>query len=302
MFNNIIGNDENKTLLNNTIKQNNISHSYMFVGTEGIGKFLFAKEFAKAVLCTGIENKPCNTCKSCETFENMNNPDIVIIDEKDESIKTNTIKELVGSVLEKPIQSSKKVYIINNSENMTKEAQNSLLKTLEEPPDYVCFILVTKNENLLLNTIRSRCIKIPFKKLTKDEIKQYFQRNNENVDEEIIDAFNGSIGIAIKLKDKKETYNKINLALDKIENLNELQILKLKDDIFTDKDDVQSILEYINTIFYKKLLSNLSNSYKYQKCIEIIEETKKRLNRNSNYDMTIDNCLLEIERSLNSNG
>lgn len=302
MFNNIIGNDENKTLLNNTIKQNNISHSYMFVGTEGIGKFLFAKEFAKAVLCTSIENKPCNTCKSCETFENMNNPDIVIIDEKDESIKTNTIKELVGSVLEKPIQSSKKVYIINNSENMTKEAQNSLLKTLEEPPDYVCFILVTKNENLLLNTIRSRCIKIPFKKLTKDEIKQYFQSNNENVDEEIIDAFNGSIGIAIKLKDKKETYNKINIVLNKIENLNELQILKLKDDIFTDKDDVQSILEYINTIFYKKLLSNLSNSYKYQKCIEIIEETKKRLNGNSNYDMTIDNCLLEIERSLNSNG
>src|SRR5699024_1179149 len=121
-----------------------------FSGISGIGKFMFAKEFAKAILCTANEEKPCNNCKSCESFDNLNNPDVIIIDEKENSIKTEQIKELTNNVLEKPIQSNRKIYIINNSENMTKEAQNSLLKTLEEPPQYITIILITNNENLLL--------------------------------------------------------------------------------------------------------------------------------------------------------
>ena len=105
MFENIIGNNENKKILSKSILTNSVSHSYIFSGISGIGKFLFAKEFAKAILCTG-EPKPCNICKSCESIENGNNPDLVIIDEQANSIKTEQIKELTSDVLEKPIKGS----------------------------------------------------------------------------------------------------------------------------------------------------------------------------------------------------
>lgn len=304
MFNSIIGNKENKNILKKIIQSGNISHSYIFSGISGIGKFLFAKEFAKAIICleSDSENKPCNRCKTCESFENSNNPDVIIIDEED-SIKTEQIKNLTNNVLEKPIQSNKKIYIINNSENMTKEAQNSLLKTLEEPPEYVVIILITANENLLLNTIKSRCIKIPFEPLSNNEIKEYLSAHSESITtDNMIKAFGGSIEKAIKLKDKEETYEKVAEIFKSIENLNELQLLSIKDTIFKDKDEVYSILDYINTIFYDKIISNIENTNVYEKCIEIVEETKLRLKKNSNYDMTIDNCLFGIERSLRQNG
>ena len=302
MFNNIIGNETNKQILKNIVENNNISHSYIFSGISGIGKFMFAKEFAKAILCTANEEKPCNNCKSCESFDNLNNPDVIIIDEKENSIKTEQIKELTNNVLEKPIQSNRKIYIINNSENMTKEAQNSLLKTLEEPPQYITIILITNNENLLLNTIKSRCIKIPFNKLSDDEIKKYFQNNLEIIDNNMINACGGSIEKALILKDKKEMFSKIDEIFKNIENMDELQILSIKDTIFKDKDDVFYILDYINTIFYDKMLKNIYHAEKYEKCIKIIEDTKLRLKKNNNYDMAIDNCLFTIERRLEENG
>lgn len=302
MFNDIIGNDENKKKLEYIVKNNNISHSYIFSGISGIGKFMFAKEFAKAILCLNNEKKPCNNCRACKSFENNNNPDIIIIDEQDESIKTEQIKELVKNVLEKPIQGDKKIYIINNSENMTREAQNSLLKTLEEPPEYVIVILITSNENLLLNTIKSRCIKIQFQNLSDEEIKQYFRMANQVIDDSIIKIFGGSIEKALKLKDNLDTYKNIKNIFKNIENLSGLQILNLKETIFKEKDEIFPILDYINTIFFDKILENIKTANKYQKCIEIIEESKLRLKRNSNYDMTIDNLLLTLERSLKNNG
>ena len=171
MFNNIIGNEKNKELLNNIIKNSSSSHSFMFVGKESIGKLLFAKEFAKALLCSEGNTKPCNKCKSCIEFDSHNNPDFNIIEPEGKYIKIDIIRELVKKVYEKPIISTKKVYIINDSGCMTKEAQNSLLKTLEEPPEYVTIILITSNDNMFLPTIKSRCTKIMFNKLTDKEIK-----------------------------------------------------------------------------------------------------------------------------------
>ena len=100
MFNNLIGNDNNKITLSSLVNKENISHSYIFSGIEGIGKFLFAKEFAKAILC-GNDVKLCNTCQSCENFENGNHPDICIIDNGNESIKTELIKELTNNVFKR---------------------------------------------------------------------------------------------------------------------------------------------------------------------------------------------------------
>lgn len=296
MFNNIIGNTNNKNILQNSIKNDKISHSYIFSGPKGIGKMLFAKEFAKAILCDNIENKPCNHCKACIEFENANHPDIYIIDEQDETIKTETMKNLTKDILEKPLENKKKIYIINNSENMTREAQNTLLKTLEEPPQYIVIILITANTNLMLNTIKSRCINIIFNKLTNEELKKYFK---DNITEEVLNFSEGSISKALKIKENEDTYKQINNEIKRIEQLNELEILKLKSIISTKKEDIEEILEYINLIFYNVIINNPTTAIKYNNCIKIIEDTKKRLKRNGNYDMTIDNCLLSIWEEIN---
>lgn len=189
-FENLIGNEEIKQLLEDTIRQKNISHSYIFSGPRGIGKYEFAKQFAKMILCTA-DSKPCNECKSCIEFENSNNPDISIINPDGNSIKIEQIRNLISKSSEKPIISSKKVYIINDSDTMTKEAQNSLLKTLEEPPTYLTIILITSNENKLINTIRSRCTKIKFNQIQDDILRKYLEKNYNinNIDKETLKLF-----------------------------------------------------------------------------------------------------------------
>lgn len=297
MFNNILGNEEAKKILENTIKTQNISHSYMFIGQNGIGKFMIAKEFAKAILCQG-EQKPCNTCESCIKFNGENNPDIQIIDEIEEkSIKTETIKEMVKGVYEKPIEGSRKVYIINDSQKMTKEAQNSLLKTLEEPPEYVVIILITENENLLLNTIKSRCTKIKFNPLKDNEIIKILKEKYDykEVTENMLEIAGGSVTQALSVQGKEKTFNEIKTIFSNLEKINIIDLLNKKDLVFKDKDYIYEILDYINIILFNKIKENI----KYTNCIKIVEETKDRLKKNSNYDMTIDNLLLKVWEEIN---
>lgn len=292
MFSNILGNENNKKILETSIKTGNISHSYMFIGKDGIGKFMFAKEFAKAILCIG-EEKPCNKCEACISFNGENNPDITIIDEEEKSIKTETIKEMVKGVYEKPIKSSKKVYIINDSEKMTKEAQNSLLKTLEEPPEYVVIILITENENLLLNTIKSRCTKIKFNSLSNNQIRQIL--NESNLSETVLELAEGSASKALTAQGKEEIFNSVKDTFSNLEKISIIDLLNKKDVIFKDKESIEEILNYINIILFNKTKENT----KYIDCISIVEETKDRLKKNSNYDMSIDNLLLKIWEAVN---
>lgn len=292
MFSNILGNENNKKILETSIKTGNISHSYMFIGKDGIGKFMFAKEFAKAILCIG-EEKPCNKCEACISFNGENNPDITIIDEEEKSIKTETIKEMVKGVYEKPIKSSKKVYIINDSQKMTKEAQNSLLKTLEEPPEYVVIILITENENLLLNTIKSRCTKIKFNSLSNNQIRQIL--NESNLSETVLELAEGSASKALTAQGKEEIFNSIKETFSNLEKINIIDLLNKKDVIFKDKESIEEILNYLNIILFNKTKENT----KYINCISIVEETKDRLKKNSNYDMSIDNLLLKIWEAIN---
>ena len=144
MFEKIIGNDKIKKEIEKSVKETKTSHSYLFIGTEGIGKKLIAKEFAKMLLCLN-ENKYCNNCKSCIEFNSNNNPDFLYIEPKENSLKIEQIRELQKKIQEKPIISTNKVYIINDADKMTQEAQNCLLKTLEEPPDYATIILIGAN-------------------------------------------------------------------------------------------------------------------------------------------------------------
>lgn len=296
IFNNIIGNEKNKELLINIIKENKVSNAYMFIGQDSIGKLLFAKEFAKAILCIN-EATPCNKCKSCIEFDTSNNPDFSILEPDGNSIKIEQIRELTKAVYEKPIVSDRKVYIIDNSNLMTKEAQNSLLKTLEEPPEYVTIILISSNENLFLPTIKSRCTKIFFNKLKNEELKQILKEkyNYINIPEIVLRIASGSVKRAVELKDKEKEYENIQKVFSNLENTNIIDLINSKEELFKDKDEVNKILEYINLIFFDKIKTNI----KYIECMKIIEDTKDRLKKNSNFDMTIDNLMITVWEEIN---
>lgn len=296
MFNDIIGNKQIKEMLMKTVEQNTVSNSYLFIGIDGIGKKLIATEFAKMLLCMG-EEKYCNKCKSCIEFNSKNNPDFLYIEPEGSSIKIEQIRYLQNKIQEKPIISSKKVYIINDANLMTVEAQNCLLKTLEEPPEYAIIILVGNNENSFLATIKSRCVIMHFKALENAEIKKFLEEKlgEKNLDANPFDIFQGSIGKAIILKDKKEDYRNINELLENIEKRDIIDIVKLAELLYKAKDDIFDILDYINVV----LLRRSKKNYLYANCINIVEKTKVRLKRNANYDMCIDYMLFNIWEEVN---
>ena len=290
MFENILGNDKIKELLEASIKNNKASHSYLFVGMSGIGKKMIAKEFAKAILCLK-ENKYCNKCKSCIEFDSNNNPDFFCLEPDGNSIKIDMIRELQKNIQEKPIISSRKVYIINDADKMTKDAQNCLLKTLEEPPEFASIILVGENENEFLATIKSRCMILHFNPIDDEQMKDYLIKNyNMQVSSNQLDLFQGSIGKAISLKDKEDTYLKIEELIENMENKNIIDIVKQAEILYKSKDEIYEMLDYINIILLKKAKMD----ERYTNCIQIVENTKRRLNQNANYDMSIDNMLFNM--------
>lgn len=295
MFEQIIGNEKIQELLKNAIKNNKASHSYLFIGTEGIGKKLIAQEFSKALLCLG-ESKYCDKCKSCIEFNSQNNPDFNIIEPDGNSIKIEQIREIQRKVAEKPIISSKKIYIINDSDKMTTEAQNCLLKTLEEPPEYITIILIGTNENAFLSTIKSRCTIIHFQDIPEDKIQKYLSEK-EGIhiqDPYILKAFGGSIGKAIQLQDKQEQYTQIRQILVSLKNMDIIEIFQKSQILYESKEEITNLLQYINTI----LLELVKQDYRYTNCIQIVENTKKRLQSNANYDMSIDNMLLQMKEEI----
>ncbi|MCI8411676.1 MAG: DNA polymerase III subunit delta' [Clostridia bacterium] len=296
MFENIIGNSKIKQVLLNSVENNKTSHSYLFVGIEGIGKKMIATELAKMLLCLD-EKKYCNKCKSCIEFNSNNNPDFLCIEPDGNSIKIEQIRYIQKKIQEKPIISNRKVYIINDADKMTGEAQNCLLKTLEEPPEYATIILIGANENAFLTTIKSRCMIIHFNRIENDEIKRYLEENYNmyNISQNMLETFQGSIGKAKVLKDKQEQYSNIEDIINNLEKKDIIDIIQMADMIYKSKDEIFEILDYINII----LLKMAKMRYKYTECINIVENTKKRLKQNANYDMCIDNMLFNIWEEVN---
>lgn len=282
MFSDIIGNDKLKKELIHSVEINKTSHSYLFIGTEGIGKKLIAEEFAKMLLAV----------KDTE-----NSPDFSIIEPDGNSIKIEQIREFQKKVSEKPIISNKKVYIINDSDKMTVEAQNCLLKTLEEPPEFVTIILIGSNENSFLSTIKSRCMILHFEKISDEQIQKYLQDNHQTeINSKImLEACQGSIGKALEIKDKQELYQNTEQVVNSLERKDKIDILNMSDFIYKSKDDKLEILNYMNVLFIN--LAKINS--KYADYIAIVEETKRRLQTNANYDMCIDNLLLSLWENVN---
>ena len=299
-FYNIIGNEKNKIFLERIINANNIVHSYMFEGIEGIGKSIFAREFAKMILCIGEDKVNCNTCKSCIEFNSSNNPDFIQIEPDGKIIKIEQIRQMQEKILEKPIISNKKVYVIKDADLMTKEAQNCLLKTLEEPPAYIVIILVLSNESKILNTVKSRCMRINFEGINEENLRRYASNNFEDTTglENIIKNCNGSISRLIEIKENFSEYEQVEILIDKFKKGNILDILGVEDVLYKNKDMIEGILDYMTSIFYK---GAVNGNMRFVNAIKEVEIAKQRLKQNSNYDMTMDHLVFRIWEEINEN-
>lgn len=293
-FQNLIGNEKIKQELEKAIHEKKIVNSYLWVGTKGIGKSAFAKAFAKSLLCQTGE--PNCTCDSCIKFDSNNHPDFLSVEPEGKTIKIEQIRTMQEKVYEKPILGERKVYIIDDAEKMGTEAQNCLLKTLEEPPAYAVILLLTSNESALLLTIKSRCLKIPFEKIPDETLKSYLLQNGfPKVTEEMLRLYDGSIGKAIELKEKQEEYDSMIEVVKQIEGTSLLDYMKLAETFGKNKEDIQELLAYLIVLFYQKTKEDL----RYRKVIELVEQAKIRLSRNANFDMTVDQMLLKMWEEMN---
>ena len=204
------------------------------------------------------------------------------------------------SVLEKPIESSKKVYIIDNCHLMTKEAQNCILKTLEEPQEYIVIIMISSNENSILPTVKSRCTKIFFKQLDDSEIFKYIGNNYEGtlLESDLIKLCGGSISKADFIK-KIDILNQVKDYINNVENTNKLHFMQ-GNQLFNDnKEDINLILEYIYILLFQAVEKNIRGINGYINSMKIVEKTKYKLLNSNNYDMTIDNMLINIWEEIN---
>ncbi len=259
-----MNNQEIERLLKKTVQNNKILHSYMFIGSKFTQKENIALKYAKEILCIDKNNVPCEKCKSCLEINNNNHPDFkqLQLEDDEKSIKIEQIRQMQEDVIKKPIVSDRKVYIIEDSDKMTVGAQNCLLKTLEEPPQYVTIILLVDNENAILNTIKSRCTKIIFTEESKNNMTE----------------------------EQKKLYNELEEIFGNISRYKTLDVLNKLDILYKSEKNINEILDYINVILYKNITQDKRNiDY-----INYVEETKQRLKANANYNMCIDNLLIKI--------
>lgn len=277
MFENIVGHKKQKEILSKSITSGNISHAYLFFGNSGIGKFEFACEFAKQILKTdNLDNHP-----DFKVISKMSDKKDILV----EQIR----KELIDNVYIVPAAGDRKVYIINDAESLNIASQNTLLKTLEEPPKYITIILVSSNISAFLTTILSRVTQIPFEGISKDELKQYiYEKYNVTFSDTILEYINGSIGKAEDIINNKllDKFNAVDELYSYLNALNTIKVMKYSSNINFALDD---LLDYLEYVLYK------NNKYE---CVKIVENAKNRLKFNGNYDIIIDSMLLRLIDSI----
>ncbi len=204
-FEEIIGQDDAKRLLKNAVKTGNHSHAYIFSGENGTGKKMLADAFALMLQCENPGEDACLECHSCKQTLSRNNPDIIYVtrEEGKSNLGVDVVREqIVNDVDIKPFNGKYKIYIVDEAEKMNQQAQNALLKTIEEPPEYAVIILLTANHNAFLQTILSRCVLIQMKPVATESIKQILEKKYEVVDYQanMVATFaQGNIGKAIAL-------------------------------------------------------------------------------------------------------
>ena len=203
-FKDVVGHKDILNYIRNAVTETKVSHAYILNGERGSGKKMLANLFATTLLCEKQGPDPCNACHSCHQAESGNHPDIIrVTHEKPNTISVDDIRRQVNEDIQiKPYQGPYKIYIIAEADLMTVQAQNALLKTIEEPPAYAVIFLLTENAEALLPTITSRCVMLKLRNIKDTLIRKYLMETMHVPDykADMCTAFaQGNMGRAIML-------------------------------------------------------------------------------------------------------
>lgn len=253
----LVGQEHIKNALSNAIALNKISHAYLFTGPRGTGKTSTARIFAKSLNCkNGPTVSPCGECESCVDITNAVPMDVIEIDAASNR-KVEDTQNILEKILYAPVYGKYKIYIIDEVHMLSNTAFNSLLKTLEEPPENVIFILATTEVHKVLDTIKSRCQRFDFRRITTDDIVKHLRYIS---DKESINITDDALFTIAK--------NSAGGMRDSIALLDQLSILGGKDAITT--EDINKLLGRISFDVLNKLSDFILDS-KPQDAVEILE-------------------------------
>ena len=326
-FTDIIGQEQIKEHLRGAISTNKVSHAYIINGERSSGKEFIARVFAMALQCEKGEVEPCGECHSCKQALSNNQPDIIYVShEKPNTISVEDIRtQINGDIDVKPYSSPRKIYIMNEGEKMTVQAQNALLKTLEEPPEYAVILILTTQVEALLPTIISRCVVLNMKPVSDALVKKYLMEELAVPDYKanICVAFaRGNIGKA-KLLASSEEFEKVkDEAITLVKYINDMEIneiVKAIKKISEYKFDVNDYLDIlsvwyrdvllfkatkdVNSLIFKEEIqqimrvSDRSTYEGIETIVGALQQAKRRLEANVNFDLTMELLLLTIKEN-----
>jgi DNA polymerase-3 subunit delta' len=324
-FNDIVGQEQIKEHLMNVLAAGKVSHAYILNGEKSSGKEFIARVFAMALQCEKGGNNPCQECHSCRQALSYNQPDIIYVShEKPNTISVDDIRTQVNNdVAIKPYSSPHKVYIINEAEKMTPQAQNAILKTLEEPPEYAVIMLLTTNVNALLPTILSRCVVLNMKPVSDDKVREFLMKEMQIPDykAEVCVAFaRGNIGKAKALASSEDFEHVKSEALSLLKYIQDMEIYEIVTAIKKINDyklDISDYMDIISIWYRDVLLFKATNDVNHlvfreeitalrkvagrssyegiEEVIKALDTAKKRLDANVNFDLTMELLLLTIK-------
>lgn len=326
-FDEIVGRQDLVEHLKNAMKMDKVSHAYIFSGEKGAGKKMLARVFAKALQCQGDGEEPCGECLSCRQADSRNHPDIMeVIHDKPNSISVDDIRDqVVSDVQVRPYSSKYKIYIIPDGEKMTVQAQNALLKTIEEPPEYVIVMILTSSTSSLLPTILSRCVLLNVKPVSDEQVKDYLMEHVKVPDyqADICVAFaQGNIGKAVRLA-SSEHFAEIKMAaihlVTHIKQMDVSEISAAVKAVSEFKMDIRDYLDILavwyrdvlyfkatndaNGIIFKDNLRSIQEQTKrssyegIEQILEGLHKAKMRLTANVNFELTMELLFLLIKEN-----
>lgn len=326
-FQDIVGQEQIKEHLGNALSTGKVSHAYIINGEKNAGKEFIAKVFAMALQCEKGEQEPCQECRSCRQALSGNHPDIIrVVHEKPNTIGVDDIRSQVNNdVAIKPYSGAYKVYIINEAEKMTAQAQNAILKTLEEPPSYAVLILLTANLNALLPTILSRCVVLNMKPVSDELVKRYLMEQLQVPDykAEVCVAFaRGNVGKAKALASSEDFENVKAEALSLLKYIQDMELNEIIAAIKKITEFKLEISDYLDifAVWYRDVLlfkaTNDVNHLIFREEIQSIRKTaqrssyegietviraldtaKKRLEANVNFELVMELLILTVREN-----
>lgn len=326
-FKDIIGHEQIIEHLQNAITMDKVSHAYIINGPDKSGKMMLAEAFAAALQCEKGGPEPCMECHSCKQAAGKNQPDIIYVrHQKPGTISVDDIRTQVNQdIMIKPYSSRHKIYIIDEAEKMNVQAQNALLKTIEEPPAYAILILLTTNADALLPTILSRCVTLNIKAVADEKIKQFLMSNYQIPDYQakVCVAFaQGNVGKAILLASSEDFNELKNAALQLIKRLSDIDLYEMAAAVKQINEYKLQINDYfdlmmiwyrdvllfkatkdVNRLIFKDEVYDIKrqaerSSYSgIETILEALHKAQVRLNANVNFDLVIELLLMTIKEN-----